>query len=115
MKKEEKTQFNTFKEAVAYRDKITLINDSDRNRYQRRAISELRKEGIVFVPIGNFVYKRIELCTREQKDKFINTHTASLRTQYLNTLKPLKDHMTKEQLDYIHNGGLFKDYEDEEF
>ena len=30
-----------------------------------------------------------------------------MQTQYFNTLKPVKNYMTKEQLDFLHNGGMF--------
>ena len=51
----------TYKERIRELDQIKLIENGNDNRFQRKAISELRKEGIVFIPIGSFIYKRIEL------------------------------------------------------
>ena len=91
---------------IRNKDIIVLEPDTDRNRGQRKMLSDLRKEGIIFIPIGNFTYKRIEKCDREQIDKYINTQIASMNSQYFSTIKPIKDYMTDEQLKRLHFGGL---------
>ncbi len=99
-----------FKTKLKRLNQITLSDDANINRMQRMKISELRKEGEhIFLSVGRRHYKRIELCTREQKDKYINGRLSSMNTQYFNSVKPIERFMTKEQLDFIHNGGLFSE------
>lgn len=95
-----------FRNAVKKVDLVTLIPNGDRNRNQRRVLAELREQGIVFIPVGEYRYKRIEKCKREEVDKYINERIASLRSQYFRSLKPVKDYMTEKQLKELHLGGL---------
>ena len=78
-------------------------------RFVRRVISDLRAQKtnpIVFIPVykkdQSGVYKRIEHCTSEQIDRYIATQSASIKSHYFNTLKPLKNHMSDEHLAMLH-------------
>ena len=78
-------------------------------RFVRRVISDLRANKTnpaVFIPIykkgQSGVYRRIENCTQEQIDRYIATQSASIKSHYFNTLKPLKNHMTDEHLAMLH-------------
>lgn len=64
-------------------------------RQIRRAISELRKVGVIFIPTGKHYYTKMnpELASdRELIENFVRTQTSHLATQYFNTVKPLKDY-----------------------
>ena len=99
----------TYKDRIRDLDQIKLIENGNDNRFQRKAISELRKEGIVFIPIGRFIYKRIELCNEEERNSYIDSQIASAKTNYHNTILPIRRFMTDEQLKQLHNGGLFNE------
>lgn len=87
----------------------TIYTKGIKNRQYRRAISELREMGIIFIPVADFTYRKIEECTTEQKDKYINQELAKWKTTYFNTLLPIKNHMNDQQLSELHNGGLFNE------
>ena len=98
----------TYKEKIREFEQIKIIENGNENRFQRKAISELRKEGIVFIPIAPFVYRRIELCNGDQRDDYINSQIASVHTNFFNTILPIKKYMSAEQLKELHGGGLFE-------
>ena len=100
----------TYKERIRELDQIKLIENGNDNRFQRKAISELRKEGIVFIPIGSFIYKRIELCNEDERNDYINSQIASAKTNYYNTILPIRRFMNDEQLKQLHGGGLFNEW-----
>ena len=53
-----------YKDLLRERKEVKIIQDD--NRPLRKAMSELANdEGIIFVPIGDKVYRRIELCTSD--------------------------------------------------
>lgn len=84
-----------------------LVNTKgDHNRVYRDVISDLRKEEVIFIPIGNYIYQRIEKCTNKQINNFINTTIASWNTQYFNSIVPIIPYMNDKQLSELHNGGL---------
>lgn len=99
----------TYKEKIRELDQIKLIENGNENRFQRKAISELRKEGVVFIPVAPFVYRRIELCNEEERNSYINSQIASAKTNYRNTILPIRHYMSAEQLRELHNGGLFNE------
>lgn len=96
---EEKDLLNRFPEYIN-------LGDED-DRAKRNFISKLRKRNIIYISVGKREYRLIDCCTKEQVEKYINTQIKSMQTQYFNTLKPVKNYMTKEQLDFLHNGGMF--------
>lgn len=102
----------TYKEKIRELEQIKIIENGNENRFQRKAISELRKEGIVFIPIAPFVYRRIELCNGDQRDDYINSQIASVHTNFFNTILPIKKYMSAEQLKELHGGGLFETLEE---
>lgn len=94
-----------YKKLLRERKEVKIVGED--NRLLRKAMSDLTDEGIIFIPIGNKVYRRIELCDNEQIEKYYRSQLAHLKTQYFKRLKPLNDHMRKEFLEEIHEGGLF--------
>ena len=94
-----------YKKLLKERKEVKIIGED--NRLLRKAMSDLTEEGIIFIPIGDKVYRRIELCTSDQVEKYYRTQLSHLRTQYFNRIKPLEKHMRKELLDELHEGGLF--------
>jgi hypothetical protein len=105
MNKDILKEFELFKLELSKND--TICTDNDRNRVYRRAISELRREGIIYIPVDKRFYKRIELCTKEEQDKYIRKQLSSWKTQYFNSIVPIKNYMTDEHLKILHEGGLF--------
>lgn len=97
------------KDKSMFREYIHLGDKDD--RYKRNMISNLRKENIIYISVGNRSYRLIEKCNSMQIEKYINTQIKSMQTQYFNTLNPVKKYMTREQLDFLHNGGIFKEEE----
>ena len=86
-------------------EEITFYKD---DRPARRKISELSKEGIIFIPIATRTYRRIELCTEEEIEAYYFTQLKSMNTQYFQRLKPLTDYIKKERLNELHQGTLFE-------
>jgi hypothetical protein len=83
------------------------ISGKDNRRF-RKVMSDLRKQGILFIPLGrNGDYKRIEHCTQHEIDRYANEQIKSLITQYNNTVKPLKNYINSEMLKELHEGGLY--------
>ena len=97
-----------YKDLLRERKEVKIMQDD--NRTLRKAMSELaNNEGIIFVPIGDKVYRRIELCASDQVERYYRMQLSHLRTQYFNRIKPLEKHMRKELLDELHEGGLFNE------
>lgn len=89
------------------RDRDELDFNGEDNRALRRSVSQLSKEGIIFVAVGNWKYKRIERCTETERDAYIASRISALRTEYFNRIVPIKKYMKKEHLALLHEGGLF--------
>lgn len=96
---------NDLKNYLTQVDEVDLGNED--NRLMRKAMSELKRKGIIFVSVGNRKYKRIENCTTEEKDSYINKQVAHLRTQYFNNIVPIKNHLNQEQRDALYEITLF--------
>lgn len=86
-------------------EEITFYKD---DRPARRKISELSKEGIIFIPVTTRTYRRIELCTEEEIENYYYMQLKSMNTQYFQRLKPLEEHIKKERLNELHQGTLFE-------
>ena len=74
------------------------ISQFQAQRYIREQLSQQRKLGNIYIPVGQYVYRRIELCAAEQVESYIRSQVAHLRTQYFNTLKPLRNYAQSEQV-----------------
>lgn len=85
------------KEKLRKLDKVSLkfATPSERRKV-REAISELSKEGIIFINDHNHNYKRIELATQEEIDRYYKETESHLLTTYFNRFKPLKGYITDE-------------------
>lgn len=73
------------------------IQDHPEERQIRKAVSELRKEGIIFLPIKH-EYWRIDYVTSDKIEEYAQTQIAHLQTQYFNTLLPIKRYIKDEAL-----------------
>ena len=75
----------------------------DNERLVRKAVSELRKEGIIFTPIKSIVqsqkhwYAREEVTMNEQMKKYARTQIKSWKTQYFNTIVPIKHYLEEQE------------------
>lgn len=82
--------------------KTLIVLPTDENyRQVRQAMSELRKEGVIYVPVGNNRYQKLNPDVskeREQIEAFVRTQVAHLATQYFNTVKPLKNYVSDAKL-----------------
>lgn len=96
---------NILKELIKDRSEISFAKDE---RAVRKALSELSKEGIIFIPIAPRTYRKIELCTDKQIEDYYLTQLSSMNTQYFQRLKPLADRIKKERLNELHQGTLFE-------
>ena len=72
---------------------VTTRHSRD-ERKTRGIISQLRKEGHIYIPIASKTYRNIKYCTIEQVESFVRTQIAHMRKQYFNTLRPLKNHLS---------------------
>ena len=86
----------------------TICTDNANNRSYRDAISRLSKQGIIYIPIGNYRYKRIEQCTDEQVERHFKQQLSAIRTQYFNKIRPLKNYIDDKLWNELHEGGLFE-------
>ena len=79
---------------------IDLTQFPSEARIIRKAISELRKEGIIFIPVERYLYADIARNPqlREKAVAFAQAQKKAWLTQYFNTVKPLKDYLTEEDL-----------------
>lgn len=102
----EKMVKDPLKEIIRGREEVEFKDVDD--RMLRRIFSELRKEGVIFIAVGNFKYKRIEICTDEEKQRYFWTQLKSAKAHFSNTINPIKKYLSQEQLDYLHSGGLFE-------
>jgi hypothetical protein len=65
------------------------------DRAIRGTISKLRKQGIVFIPVksdyfGFRKYIRFETATKDQRKSFAASQLKAWKTQYFNTIVPIK-------------------------
>lgn len=97
-----------YKNLIRDQEEIQLSN-GPYYRQMRKAISELRAEGVIFIPVGDYLYRSVSHCTTEQIVNFAKERDASLKTEYFNTLHSVKKYLNKEQLDQLHFGGLFNE------
>lgn len=91
-----KTQIQKWKDYIAVMGSIDIRNNPN-ERIIREAISELRKEGIILIPI-KAVYHRIENLDQETIDNYVKHQIAHMQTQYFNTLLPVKKYVKNEKL-----------------
>jgi len=72
----------------------TLVNTSDypQERIVRSVLSELRKEGILFIPSdqGKGIYIRIDHANRSEIENYAKAQARHFKTQYFNTMLPMK-------------------------
>lgn len=76
---------------------VINIQDHPEERQIRKAISELRKEGIIFLPIKH-EYWRIDSLTEDKVEEYARAQVAHLQTQYFNTLLPIKRYIKDDRL-----------------
>ena len=72
--------------------KIIYSHDFDNPRAVRQAISELRKEGIIFIPssIGKGIYVDINGANDAEIRAYYHAQERHFKTQYHNSLLPVK-------------------------
>ena len=79
--------------------KVNTYFKPDQERTIRLAISELRKEGIIFIPTNSHTYELVnEETPIEVVERFVGSQIRHLATQYFNTVKPLKNYVADEKM-----------------
>lgn len=78
-----------FKRLVASQSTIQT-SDYNSERTIRQLLSQLRKEGIIFIPSkrGKGVYVRIDIAQKEEIEQYAQAQARHFKTQYFNTLLP---------------------------
>ena len=75
----------------------TLVNTSNypQERIVRSVLSELRKEGILFIPSdqGKGIYIRIDHANRSEIESYAKAQARHFKTQYFNTMLPMKQYV----------------------
>jgi hypothetical protein len=90
------------KQVELWKEKIKaldVVNTKNKNgRVMRTAMSELRKEGVIFVPLGKFNYFKVDETMTDDVERFLKKQIKHLKTQYFNTVKPLRNYVSDEKL-----------------
>lgn len=90
---------------LAFKKQPVIVLDEKDNRAERKALSELRRLGEhIYIRTGRRTYTRIEHCTRAQIDNYNWEQIRSAKTHYQNTLKPVREYLTEEQLRELMEG-----------
>ena len=88
-----------WKEELRHSHQVDTRYTPDQERTIRQAISELRKEQIIYIPTNTHTYQRVtEETPIEIVEKFVKGQVKHLATQYFNTVKPLKNYVADEKL-----------------
>ena len=71
-----------------------IVNTADypQERIVRSVLSQLRKEGILFIPSdqGKGIYIRIDHAHRSEIESYAKAQARHFKTQYFNTMLPMK-------------------------
>ena len=71
-----------------------IVNTADypQERIVRSVLSQLRKEGILFIPSdqGKGIYIRIDHASRNEIESYAKAQARHFKTQYFNTMLPMK-------------------------
>jgi len=74
-----------------------LVNTADypQERVVRSVLSQLRKEGMLFIPSekGKGIYIRIDHANRSEIESYAKAQTRHFKTQYFNTMLPMKHYV----------------------
>lgn len=91
------SKISEWKETLSCISRIDLRDYPKDEREIRKAISELRKEGIIFIPVGNHTYADVDKheTLKQKAREFAQEQKNALITQYRNTLKPLSQYLTE--------------------
>ena len=75
----------------------TLVNTADypHERIIRSILSQLRKEGVLFIPSdkGKGIYIRIDHANRSEIESYAKAQARHFKTQYFNTMLPMKQYV----------------------
>lgn len=70
----------------------------DRERMFRRAVSELRKEGLILIPTEPRIYTDVKKANRDQVKAYAKRQASHMARQYFNTLKPIQEYLKDQNL-----------------
>lgn len=68
----------------------TSAENPKEERRIRQAISELRKDGIILIPVSSHLYMDANRCDKQDAVTFAEAQVQAWKTQYFNTVLPLK-------------------------
>lgn len=102
-------------ELKAHVKKLNIIKTSDypSERVIRQILSQLRKEGIIYVPskLGRGVYVRIDHASQIEIEAYAHSQVKHFKTQYFNTMLPMKQYIQDQKLQALF--GQFEGLHDE--
>lgn len=75
-------------------------SDYQSERAIRQILSQLRKEGVIFIPskLGKGIYVRIDHASKEEIDVYARSQAKHFKTQYFNTMLPMKKYVQDQHL-----------------
>lgn len=91
-----KQQWKEYLTSIGWVD--TALENAKDERRIRQAISELRKEGLILIPLSSHYYISTDRCSREDVEIFAEQQLAAWKTQYFNTILPLKKYLKDDGL-----------------
>jgi len=75
----------------------TLVSTADypNERNIRSILSQLRREGVLFIPSekGKGIYIRIDYANRTEIESYAKAQARHFKTQYFNTMLPMKQYV----------------------
>ena len=91
--------FHNLKEYLKSISSFNTENKSaEEKRVYRKAVSQLSKEGIIFISDHNHNFKRIEIATADEKNRYATEQVNHVKSTYLNRIKPIKQYISDELL-----------------
>jgi|GEM_PF-5786701 len=92
------TELELWKVEISSR-KLVDINNDPNERIIRKAMSELTKEGVLFVPVASHTYIKVGKETPlDLIEKALHANFEHLKTQYRNKIKPFRQYVTEEKM-----------------
>lgn len=82
--------------------KTSIYTKGNKNRSYRLVIEELKKQGIIFISVGDWLYKRIEHCTKEEIERYYRIEITKIASSYFNNIKKVQDYMKQTSTDEIY-------------
>lgn len=86
---------------VETRGQINVLHFGEENERQvRKTLSRMRKQGIITIALADEpnVRRKVEMCEDKQIEEYAHSNLTSMKTQYFNTLVPIKKYIKDKKL-----------------